>query len=72
MEIVDSPLEPQSVARSLRIDLEMLVAPVLKDSQLIRSLPDDVITICEKQHLVLSLYFFSGITISLTPGNLSR
>ena len=50
------------VARSLRIDLDMLVAPpaslhealragrALKNSQLIRQLPDDVIIICETAH----------------------
>jgi hypothetical protein len=30
------------VARSLRINLDMLVARALKNSQLIRQLPDDV------------------------------
>jgi hypothetical protein len=33
------------VARSLRINLDMLVARAFKNSQLIRQLPDDVITI---------------------------
>jgi hypothetical protein len=44
------------VARSLRINLDMLVATAspartaLKNSQLIRHLPDDVIIICETVH----------------------
>jgi hypothetical protein len=38
------------VARSLRINLDMLVARALKNSQLIRPLPDDVIIICETVH----------------------
>jgi len=41
---------PSARNPTLRINLDMLVARALKNSQLIRRLPDDVIIICETVH----------------------